>query len=46
MYTIKCDAVNFKLSNSHKKVIKNFNRLAFRISKIFINKDISRNSGN
>lgn len=26
MYTIKCDAVNFKPSNSHKKVIKNFNR--------------------
>lgn len=26
MYTIKCDAVNFKLSRSHKKIIKKMNK--------------------
>ncbi|ESO11314.1 hypothetical protein HELRODRAFT_104700 [Helobdella robusta] len=26
MYTIKCDAVNFKMNKSHKKIIKNFNK--------------------
>jgi arginyl-tRNA---protein transferase len=26
MYTIKCDAMNFKLNNSHKKIVKRINK--------------------
>lgn len=51
MYTIRCDAVNFKLSNSQKKVIKRFNnyikhdvkpRKNFKIEKMVIDSEISK----